>query len=299
MVPAMPGETTSDARMRRRAILFVLGSSGLFTVTSALVKVAAPEIPTVELMLFRSGIAFLCMLPLVVRAGGWSVLRTRRPLDHAVRGLAGLGGMFGSFYGLAHLPLAAVTALGFAMPIFLALLSVPLLHERVTLPRAISIGAGLLGVVLVIRPWGGATGLPLFETGVVMLGVAAWALSMATIRKMGQVGERNLTIVVLFSLSCTILSAVLTVPVWVTPRPGLWPVLLGIGAVSGLAQFLMTEGYRSGEASMLAPFEYSAILYTLALGWLVWAEAPGPWDAAGMAVLVASGLFTWWRETRG
>jgi drug/metabolite transporter (DMT)-like permease len=239
------------------------------------------------------------MLPLIIRAGGWSVLRTRRPLGHVMRGLAGLAGMAGSFYGYGHLPLAAVTALGFAMPIFLAILSVPLLHERVTGARAVSIVAGLLGVLLVVRPWKGAGGLPLFESGVVMAGVVAWAVSMVSIRRMGQAGERNLTIVVLFSLFATVAAGLAAAPVWVTPRLALWPALIGVGVVSGAAQLLMTEGYRSGEASMLAPFEYSAIFYTVALGWSVWGEVPGVWEAAGITVLVAAGLFTWWRETRG
>ncbi len=292
-------ENTSDARARRRAILLVLGSSGLFTVTAALVKLAAPEVPVVEMMLFRSAVAGLFLLPLAVRAGGWSVLRTRRPLGHLMRGLSGLAGMFGSFYGYAHLPLAAVTALGFAMPIFLALLSIPILRERVTAPRAVSIGAGLLGVLLVLRPWQGTAGLPMFESGVVMAGVVAWALSMVSIRRMGQAGERNLTIVLLFTLTCTVFSALLTFPVWVTPRAALWPVLIGVGVISGMAQLLMTEGYRSGEASMLAPFEYSAIFYTVLAGWALWGEVLGAWESLGIAVLVGSGLFTWWREARG
>lgn len=252
-----------------------------------------------ELALFRSGIAVIFMLPLIVRAGGWSVLRTRRPAGHALRGMAGLAGMAATFYGYGHLPLAAVTALGFAMPIFLALLSVPMLKERVTGARAVSIAAGLLGVLLVVRPWTGDGGLPLFESSVVMGGVVAWALAMVSIRRMGQVGERNLTIVVLFSLFATVVAGVAAVPVWVTPRLEHWPALIGVGVVSGAAQLLMTEGYRSGEASMLAPFEYSAIFYTIVLGWSVWGEVPGAWEASGITVLVAAGLFTWWRETRG
>ena len=286
------------AEQRSRAIAFVLASAGLFTVAAALVKVAAPEIPTVELMLFRSLVALVILLPWIIRAGGWRVLQTRRPGAHLMRACAGLCGMFGTFYGLAYLPIAVVTALGFAMPLFLAVLSVPMLGERMTAPRAVSVAAGLLGVLLVIRPWNQVTGLPLFETGVVITGVAAWALAMISIRRMGQSGERNITIVTLFSLACTVITAVLSAPVWVMPRAGLWLVLIGVGAVSGLAQVFMTEGYRSGEASMLAPFEYSAILYTLAMGWLIWGEVPGPAEAAGMAVLVASGLHTWWRETR-
>ena len=292
-------ESVGASRARHRAILFVLGSSGLFTVSSALVKLASPEVPVAELMLFRSLVAFLCMVPLIIRTGGWAVLQPRAPWGHVVRALSGLAGMFGAFYGLAHLPLATVTALGFAMPIFLALMSIPILGERITPVRAAAIAAGLVGVLLVVRPWQGAKGLPLFETGVVIAGVVAWAASMVSIRKMGQSGERNLTIVVLFTAACTIMSAVLAVPVWVWPRPGLWLALLGIGAVSAAAQLCMTEGYRSGEASMLAPFEYSAIFYTVAMGWAFWAETPGAWEAAGIAVLVASGLLTWWREGRG
>ncbi len=288
-----------QAAARRRAILLVLGSSGSFALVSALVKVAAQDIPTVELMLFRSAVALLCLIPLLMRSGGWTALRTRRPLAHVVRAAAGLGGMFGTFYGLAHLPLAAVTALGFAMPLALAVLSVPMLRERITPGRVVSILAGLVGVLLVIRPWQGAAGLPLFETSVVLAGVVAWALAMVSIRQMGQAGERNVTIVMLFSLCCTVACAVLSVPVWVMPAPGLWLLLLCIGAGSAGAQLLMTEGYRSGEASMLAPFEYSAIFYTVVLGWAVWGEVPGVWEMTGIAVLVASGLFTWWREGRG
>ena len=282
---------------QRRAILFVLASSASFTVAAALVKAAA-AMPIFELMLFRSGIASVLMIPFIMKGGGWSVMRTRRPWGHALRVAAGLAGMFGAYYGYVHLPLAAATALGFAMPLVLVILSVPMLHERVSAGRIVSIAAGLVGVLLVVRPWQGAKGLPLFESGVVLAGVAAWAVAMVSIRQMGQAGERNLTIVVLFSIACTAVSAVLSIGVWVTPPLALWPVLLGVGVVSGGAQLLMTAGYRSGEASMLAPFEYSAILYTVALGWLVWGEVPGGWEAAGMFILASSGLLAWWREGR-
>ncbi len=288
----------SVALVRRRAILCVLGSSGSFAVAAALVKTVAAEVPVIELVLFRSAIALLFVVPLIVQGGGWTVFRTRQPFGHLVRGLAGLAGMFTTFYGLAHLPIAAVTALGFAMPLFLAVLSIPLLGERLTAGRAISVGAGLVGVLLVIRPWQGSKGLPLFESAVVVGGVVGWALAMVSIRRMGRSGESNLTIVALFSLLCTLVSSLAAVPGWTSPRLELWPALLGIGVLSGAAQLLMTEGYRSGEASMLAPFEYSAILYTLALGFVVWGERPGVWDGIGIGVLVAAGLLTWWREAR-
>ena len=282
----------------RRAIAFVLGSSGLFAVTSAMIKRAGAEVPTAELMLFRSGVALMLLLPWIVRSGGWTVLRTRYWRAHAFRAVTGLGGMFGTFYGYTKLPLATSTALGFAMPIFLALMGVAFLRERVGLARAATIGVGLVGVLLLIRPWEGRGGVPLFDTAVVMAGVLAWAGSMIGIRTLGLAGERNLTIVTWFMLSGLVASIVLCIPVWVTPRWGLLPLLLGMGVMSGTAQLLMTEGYRNGESSLLAPFEYSAILYTVVMGALFWGEVPGVWDAVGILVLIGSGLWTWRRESR-
>ena len=283
----------------RRPILFVLAAAFCFTLASALVKLVAPEVPTVEIMLFRSLVGLLVMLPLVAREGGWSVLRVHRPWGHLVRSFAGLGGMFGAYYGYATLPLAAATALGFAMPLVLAVLGVRLLGEPMRAGRLTALLAGGLGVLLVVRPWNGVTGLPLRPAAIVLAGVVAWAFAMVAIRRLGRAGERNVAIVLYYSLVCSLASAALTVPVWVTPRPMLWAVLVGIGLISALAQLLMTEGYRTGDAGMLAPFEYSALLYTVVLGWVVWGEVLGPWEAAGMILLVAAGAWSWWREGRG
>ena len=298
-VPTM----VETSRTRRRAILCVLGSSASFTVAAALVKFAAPHVPLSEIVLFRSLVAALCLLPLLRGQGGLAALRTRRPVGHVLRLASGLAGMYGSFYGYAMLPLATVTALGFSMPIFLALLSFPLLGERIRPGRALAVGAGLAGVLIVMRPWqaGAQRGADLLlgPSAVVMAGVACWALAMISIRRMGQAGERNVTIVLLFSLGSSVVAGLLCVPVWVTPDGSTLMALLGIGVVSALAQILMTEGYRSGEATMLAPFEYGAILYTVLMGWLIWAEVPDGWEFAGIGVLVASGLLSWRLESRG
>jgi drug/metabolite transporter (DMT)-like permease len=293
----MDVQADARARQRKRAILCVLASSASFTLSAALVKAVAPTIPVVEIMLFRSGVALICMLPLIYRNGGLAALRTRQPWGHAARITSGFIGMFGSFYGYAHLPLATATALGFAMPIFLAILSVPLLGERVGPGRAVSVGAGLLGVLIVLRPWQTDADVPFGPAMVVIAGVVGWALSMISIRRMGQGGERNITIVTWLAITTTVFSAVFSVPVWVTPDRVTLLALIGIGVISGAAQLLSTEGYRSGEATMLAPFEYGAILYTVVLGWVIWGETPDRWESAGIGVLVVSGLLTWWRET--
>lgn len=280
-----------------RAILCVLGSGVAFSAAAALVKAIGHDIPVVETVLFRSFVALLVLLPLLRRQGGWAALRTRAPFGHVLRTLLGFVGMATSFYGYAVLPLATVTALNFAMPLCLAALAVPLLGERVGPVRLAALVLGFAGVLLILRPWAARSeALRLDALLVVLAGVVAWALAMITIRRMGARGERNVAIVLWFSFGSTVLAAFLAAPAWVWPAGWQWPALIGVGAISALAQMLMTEGYRSGETTLVAPFEYAAILHTTALGALFWGEWPGSWTFLGVAVLVAAGLLIWRQE---
>lgn len=294
--PKAPADPAAQSRARRRGIVLVLLASAVFTLSAAFVKIIGERIPTAEIILFRNLFAIPALLPVVLATGGWSAIATRNPLGHAARTVFGMMGMIGAFYGYVHLPLATVTALGFTMPLFLTVLAVPLLKERVGWRRGIAVVVGFLGVVLMVRP----DGLPSGEAGLAvllcLLGALGWALAMITIRRMGESGESSVAIVFWFTVGATVLAGIATIPVWVWPTPLEWALLIGIGLVSALAQVLMTEAYRRGETSLLAPFEYAAIIWTTTLGALVWAELPGGWDFAGIAVLVGAGLYIWHRE---
>ena len=287
--------------VRRRAILCVLAASAFFSLVAALIKGPAEGIPSVEIALFRSLVLAATILPLVHRRGGFrQMVGTRRPWGHLGRTCAGFVGMVTSYYGYAHLPLAANTALGFAMPLVLAVLSGPFLGERVGPHRAAAVLAGLAGVLIMVRPWnGGVDALPLGPVGVVLFGVVGWAFAMISIRKLGASGESNEAIVGWFAIGGSLLAGLSTIPVWVTPSWTQLAGLIGLGVVSSIAQMLMTEGYRSGEATLLAPFEYGAIVYTTLMGVLIWGELPDTWSVVGIAVIVVSGLSMWYREARG
>lgn len=285
---------------RRRAILLILAATVLFTGSSGIIKSMGHAIPAVELVLIRSIFALIPLLPLFARAGWWRALHTREWRRHSVRTLCGYFGMLTSIHGYIVLPLVLVTSLGFVMPLFLVLLSVPLLGERVGRHRALAVLAGLLGVLVMVRPWlafGGTAHVPLWSVGYVLAGVATWAVAMITIRQMGQAGEKAVTITAWFTIGSILLSGLMSIPVWITPTQPQLLVLAAIGLISGLAQVLMTEGYRSGEATLLAPFEYSAIIFATALGLVFWNEVPDFWDVTGILIIVASGLYVWHRET--
>ncbi len=292
--------TRSAGEARGHAIRCVLGSSFAYSVSAALAKSVSGDIPTIEIVFFRNAIAALVLLPLLWRHGGLKALRTRQPWGHVMRLAAGYTGMLGSFYGYAHLPLATNTALSFAMPLILTLLSAKLLGETVGWRRRSAVLAGLVGVLVIVRPWadfgGGTAVLPPLPVAIVLTGVLGSALAMVSIRRMGAGGENNVAIVMWFALGCTALSALLLPGVWRAPSLLQLAALCAIGAVSAGAQLLMTEAYRTGEAAVVGPFEYSAIVYTSLMGAVIWGEFPDAWSLAGMAIVIGAGLYIWWRE---
>ena len=294
----VPTAAASVRAARRRAILCVLAASAIFSLGAAFVKALTESIPVIEIVMFRGYIGFLAMTPVLWRHGGLAALKTRQPAGHILRTIYGFFGTVSTVYGFAFLPLVTVTALGFAMPLVLTALSVPLLGEKVGWRRASAVLVGFGGVLIILRPWE-ATASGSAELGAiafVLAGVVTWALAMITIRKMGEAGERNVTIVAWYTLGTALLATIGTIPVWVTPTLPQLLALVAAGVMSGVAQLLMTEGYRSGETTLVAPFEYGAIVYVTILGIAIWADYPDAWDMTGVAVLIGAGMYIWHRE---
>jgi len=292
-----PTDPAALSKARQSAILLVLGSSATFTLAAAAVKGLDGAIPIAQVILFRNLFSIPVLLLMVPHAGGMAVLRPRQIRWHVARICCGMVGMVGAFVGYTYLPLATATVLGFTMPLFLTALSVVLLAERVGWRRWSAVAVGFAGVALVARPGFGDQALPLVPVLTVLVGSLAWALAMMSIRRMGEAGENGVTIVLWFAIGASLVSAVATVPVWVDPTPVQWALLAAIGLVSAVAQLMMTAAYRRGETTLLAPFEYAALIWTMLLGAAIWGEWPGLLDLAGFAVLVGAGLFIWWRET--
>ena len=278
-------------------MLLVLSASALFTFASALIKAVAPTIPTAEIVLFRGLIGCVALLPLLVRRGGLGLFATRRPLGQAARMVLGLLSTLGSYYGYGALPLATATALGFAMPLFVTVLSVPLLGERVGWRRMSAVLAGFAGVLLIAHPWVD-TGevLPVGPVLIVLGAVLSWALGTIAVRRLGAAGESAMTIVLYYNVGATVLAGGMALPEWVPPPPVVLAGLIGVGAISAVAQVLTTEGYRTDETTLLAPFEYGAIIYAAALGAVFWGEWPDLPGWVGIALVIFSGLFIWRRE---
>ncbi|MGE4220492.1 MAG: DMT family transporter [Alphaproteobacteria bacterium] len=286
----------TPANIARGIAAFCL-SALLFSAMYAVVKHLGHKFPTIQVQFFRGLIALLLMMP-IFAIQGFDLMRTRRPWGHASRSLAGIASMFCTFTAFAHLPLADVTALLFAMPLFVTALSVPLLGEPVGWRRWAAVIVGFLGVLVILQPVAISGGGQIHWLYLMPL-LAAFLYSLATIalRQLGAT-ERTMTTVFYFTLSVTVVTGLLLPFNWRTPVGTEWFWLVAVGVLGGVAQIFLVMSYRFAPAAIAAPFEYTALVWTILFGIVFWQEMPTVTMLAGAGVVIAAGLFILYRETR-
>lgn len=283
-------------------IAFKVASVLVFLLMAALLK-AATGVPSGELAFFRS---FFAIVPVVVflawRGELREGVRTRYPMRHLARGLAGTGGMLFGFYALTQLPFPEAVTLNYATPLMIVIISALFLDEVVRLYRWSAVLLGLVGVIIISWPR-----LTLLSTGVdqqAAIGVGAAlfgclfaAVAMVQVRKLVQT-EKSATIVFYFSISSSVI-ALMTLPFgWVMPTPTQAAYLIGAGIAGGIAQILLTESYRHADMSVVAPFEYTSLVFSVGIGYFAFGDVPTWQMIVGGAIVVGSGLFIVLRERR-
>lgn len=248
----------------------------------------------IQIIFFRTLVSLPLIALLARFKGGWASLKTHRPGVHLLRGLIFTGTMFCFVTGLTLLPLAETTAIAFAAPLFVTLLSGPLLKERVeTVPFAASL-VGFAGVLVVVRP--GAAG---FQWGaLIVVGAAVfYALMMITARLYG--GKERLWAMVFYAtLVPMLVSAALLPGVWQMPQGLHWLGFIAAGVLGVGAITCITLAFRYAPAALAAPFDYTAMVWAVLLGWWLWGEVPDVWVFVGAGVIIASGVAITLHERR-
>jgi drug/metabolite transporter (DMT)-like permease len=266
---------------------------GVFSIMDALLKLLAPHYSPLQLGALRgaSSLPFM-LLPLIVTRR----LRELKPVRwqlHLARGLIAVFMMAGFVYSVRVLSLADAYAIFLAAPLIVTALSVPFLGERVGWKQWMAIAVGLCGVIVMLRPqassmvtWG----------AVAALGAAAcYAMSAITVRLLTRT-DSTASIVFWVIAQLTVYSALLALPSWQAIRPEDWWPLVGIGISGAIAQHLLTEAFRLAPASTIAPFEYTALLYGIAIDYAFWNVLPSGRMYVGGGIIIASGLYLVWRE---
>jgi drug/metabolite transporter (DMT)-like permease len=286
-----------------RGITLKLLSALLFAAMQALVRLLGDVVPVGQLVFFRSAFAVLPVVVIYAMRGELlSAVRTNRPLGHLGRGVLSVGGMFSNFSALVRLPLADATAISFASPLITVALSAVVLKERVRIYRWSAVVVGFAGVIIML--------VPQFEPGhYAAIGAATaaigslFALTAALCNAGTVIQTRRLTqsettssIVLYFSLACAIAGAATLPFAWHTPTAMELIALVSLGVLGGLAHILLTESYRYAAASVVAPFDYTMMLWALLLGYWMFGELPAPLVYIGAAIVAGAGLFVIWRE---
>lgn len=288
------GQPAPAADRPVRGILLTNLAVLIFTSMDGLVKLASETYPTGQIVFFRNLFAFLPVLLFLSRSGGLKKLHTKRPFAHFVRGAIGVSAMASFFLSYKLLPLSEAIAIGLSAPIFITLLSVPFLGEKVGPKRAVAIAVGFLGVVIMTKPGEGV-----FQLGAIVAVVSAllYAFAIIAIRKLGK-SEPALVIVFYFTLFAMLASACFLPWQWVNPDLKGFLLLALIGIMGGCGQIAFTSAVKNAPVTVLAPFDYMALIYGMIIGNNLWGEVPTRSLLIGAALVMGSGLFILWRETR-
>lgn len=292
-----PAAGLRGARDRSLAILFAVASTLCFAAMDALVKSLTAGYPVIQVMFLRSFSALIILCFAIPAIGIGGALRVRHPSRHVARSLFGLTAMACFFFAFSRLPLAEVYALGFAAPFFVTALSIPLLGERVGPRRWAAVGVGFIGVLIVLRPVG-SVGAGIEDLLPMAAGLGAalfYALTVLSIRALKATASAAGTVLI-FLITASTVTAFLVVPWWRPLAPGDVPLIMGMGLAGLCGQFFLTLAFRRAAAAVVAPLEYTGLVWASVLGFVVFGEVPGLPVVVGASVIVASGLYIARRE---
>ena len=288
-----------------KGILCLVCSVALLTVSDSIVKLLSPNYALHEIMLFRALFAMVVVIGIVQLEGGFVILKTRRPLLHFIRGsMLVLANMF-FFLGLASLPIAETVALFYSAPLFICLLSQLVLAQKVSLHRWAAIFIGIIGVVVMLRP-----GTEIFKIASLLPIMAAFAYACMVIitSKLGMQDKAG-TMTFYIQFAFIVISSIIGLSVgdgrfytpdnptlgfllrsWSLPTISDMGLIAACGFFVAVGGYLLSQAYRIGQASLMAPFEYSSMPIALLLGYLVWGDWPDHYSMAGSLLIISSGI---------
>lgn len=276
-----------------RGIVMVVIASVFFSISDATAKYVTQTLPVIEVAWVRY-LVFTLLATLPALRDHGATFRTRRPMLQLLRGLGIVSSALFFVYGLRLLPMADAAAINFVSPMFITILSVPFLGEKVGARRWAAVGVGLTGAVIAAQP-----GTSAFSAAAIypVLSAATWAIAIILTRRMAATEGTSTIIAWTAGTGLVLLTALLPFGVAV-PTPRELALCLLIGVAASLGQGIVVLGYRMAPASMLAPFSYLQLLWSTALGYIVFDGRPGLATIIGATIIAGSGLYSAHRERR-
>ena len=267
----------------------------LFSLMDATVKWLGTFYPTTQIMFFRCTVALVPVLVIIYLRGGIAILRTGQKKLHLLRSLMGITAMALAFYSFSLMPLAEAVSILHTAPLFMTALSVLLLRETVGIRRWSAVLLGFAGMLLVVRPGSG-----MLESGSLFMLAAAFLIGCTTIviRHLSKVDD-PVCITFYFTATGVIISLLgVILQGWTPPPMNDLALLMLVGLLGGLAQYLMTLSYQRLAIAIVSPLKYLTIVFSGVIGYLIWGDIPDLQSLCGIALIIATGLYTLHRELK-
>jgi drug/metabolite transporter (DMT)-like permease len=278
-----------------RGIGLMLGAVAVFAAMDTLLKLLTEHYPPFQVSALRGAAALPFILVPLLASGRLREIAPTRPWMHLLRGLLMVVVMAGFLYAVRVLSLADAYAIFLSAPLMVTALAVPLLGEHVDWRRWIAIFTGLAGAIAMLRP----SGSSLMTLGAIgaLLSALAYAASAITVRILTK-SDTTASVVVWSTGIMTLITGAIALPSWQPLRVEDYWAIAGIGLTGAIAQLLLVEAFRSAPASVIAPFEYTALLWGIAIDWAVWSVLPESRLLVGGSIVIGSGLYIIWRERK-
>ena len=300
----------------RLGIAAILVAMFLISINDMLIKSLSGGYPLHQIVFIRSSIGIVLTFGLLMWEGGLGLLRTGRVVLHILR--AGFVVMANSaiYAALVAMPLAMANAIYFVAPLFVVLLSIPILGEQVGPRRMIAALVGFMGVLIMILPelrqGAGAYGWVVLLPVVAAVGYASASVLTRKLAATSRASALAMHMHLAFLISSSVVylvagdggfldpsagdSMTFLLKAWVWPQSSDWAALAGLGVIAGAVGYLMSQAYRLARASVVAPYEYILLIYALFWGWTVFGEWPEATVFIGAAVVISSGVYVFIRE---
>ncbi|SNX72917.1 S-adenosylmethionine uptake transporter [Cereibacter ovatus] len=282
------------AKSNTRGALLALLAFAIYATHDVVVKKLGGTYSPVQIIFFATLLGFPLATLMLMRDRTDGNLRPRHPWWTLIRTVCIVTTALCAFYAFSVLPLAQTYAILFTMPLLVTLFAIPLLQEKIGLHRGVAIVLGLAGVLIVLRP--GAEPLSLGHVAALLAALTS-SLASVIVRKIGT-NERSV-VLMLYPMVANFFVLGCALPAVYRPMPLMDLALMGVIAAFGFIAMLMTiAAYRMAEAVVVAPMQYSQMIWAAVFGWLIFGEAADLWTWVGAAVIMASGLYIVGRESR-
>lgn len=273
------------------SIIIMLLSMFLFTSNDAVGKWLTGSYSVGQLVFIRSLVALITLLPFLWRSGAAGVFRLERSGVFWLRVILTVADSFSFYFAVSYLPLADVMTYWLAAPIYVAALSPILLGEKVGWRRWSAIGIGFLGVIIALEPSRDMLSPAAIAS---LVGSLSFGLVMLTARSLRTTS--GLTMII-WQTAGGLLAGLVTLPLsWTTPPPEHWTALVLLGLLAMVAHVFVNWAFKLADAATVAPLQYTQLLWAILFGWMFFGDFPSPAKFIGAGLIVASGLFIFFRE---